>query len=152
MKRNLRFALILLVLPAATALGEGGPLATYAPTLSPETAVLIAGADVEAGARTFERKCAQCHDGAKDGGHSKGPHLWNVIGRKAGSAPGFNYSNAMRGSGHTWNYATLDYFLSDTERAVPGRAMDLTGLQDAKMRAAVIAYLRTLGDNPPPLP
>lgn len=152
MKRNLRLAPILLALPAATALADGGPLASYAPTLAPETAALIAGADVEAGARTFERKCAQCHDGARGGGHSKGPHLWNVLGRKAGSAPGFNYSNAMRSSGHTWGYATLDYFLSDTERAVPGRAMDLTGLPDAKMRAAVIAYLRTLGDNPPPLP
>lgn len=152
MKPGRPLALISLALTAAGALADGGPLASYAPTLSPETAALIASADAEAGARTFERKCSQCHDGSRDGGHGKGPHLWNVLGRKAGSAAGFNYSSAMRGSGHTWTYATLDYFLSDTARAVPGRAMDLTGLPDAKMRAGVIAYLRTLNDNPPPLP
>lgn len=152
MKRKLCLAPILLALPAATALADGGPLATYAPALAPETAALIAAADVEAGARAFERRCSQCHDAARDGGHAKGPHLWNVLGRKAGSAPGFNYSNAMRGSGHTWTYATIDYFLSDTERAVPGRAMDLTGLPDAKLRASVIAYLRTLADAPLPPP
>ncbi len=58
----------------------------------------------------------------------------------------------MRKSGHTWTYATLDYYLSDTERAVPGRSMDLTGLRSAKMRADLLAYLRTLNDAPPALP
>ena len=108
----------------------------------------IARADVEAGAKTFDRRCSTCHDIAKDGKHSKGPLLWNVVGRKAGSSPGFVYSDAMRRSGHTWTLEALDYYLADTERAVPGRAMDFVGIPDAKVRAELVAYLRTMSDSP----
>lgn len=131
---------------------EPGPLARYDPPLTPELRALLQTADAEAGARTFDRKCSTCHDGARDGGNSKGPHLWNVVGRKAGTHAGFSYSEAMKGSGHVWSYATLDYFLSDTARAVPRKAMDLVGIPDARTRADLIAYLRTLNDVPPALP
>jgi len=133
--------------------GTGGdPLASHTPLLTPELKARLAQADLAAGARYFERKCSQCHDGAKEGGHGKGPHLWNIMGRKAASAPGFAYSAAMKQSATTWSYATLDYYLADTERAIPDRAMNFSGIQDDQLRANVVAYLRTLNDAPPPLP
>ncbi|MCC7114641.1 MAG: c-type cytochrome [Burkholderiales bacterium] len=135
---------------AGTAAAEG-PLSRYTPPADPALAERIAAADLAAGERSFDRRCATCHDAVKTGAHSKGPHLWNVVGRKAGSAPGFAYSDAMKNSGHTWTLAALDYFLADTERAVPRRAMDFTGLADANARAALIAYLRTMSDSPVPL-
>ena len=128
-----------------------GPLSRYAPPNDPALAKRIARADAAAGERVFDRRCATCHDAEKSGAHSKGPHLWNVVGRRAGSAPGFPYSDSMRSSGHTWTLATLDYFLADTERAVPRRAMDFTGIPDPAVRAELIAYLRTKSDAPVPL-
>lgn len=144
--------IFLCTLAAAVAQESGGPLAAAAPAMTPVLQARLAQADPAAGAAFFERKCSQCHDGAKDGGHGKGPHLWNVMGRRAGSAPGFVYSDAMRAVGRVWDYATLDYYLTDTERAVPGRAMNFAGIKDDALRAAVVMYLRTLSDDPAPLP
>lgn len=158
MNRRLRQFIIACALSVTVraALADGGalpgPLSSYDPPLTPEFRSLLREASVEAGAQVFERKCATCHDGAKDGKPSKGPNLWNVFGRKAATFTNFRYSDAMRKSGHTWTYATLDYYLSDTERAVPGKSMDLSGLRSAKMRADLLAYLRTLNDAPPALP
>lgn len=141
-----------LVIAGRAAFADSGPLSSYDPPLTPELRAFLREASAEAGAQVFERKCATCHDGAKDGKPSKGPNLWNVFGRKAATFTDFKYSDAMRKSGHTWTYATLDYYLNDTERAVPGKSMDLSGLRSPKMRADLLAYLRTLNDAPPALP
>ncbi|CAG0966354.1 Cytochrome c2 [Burkholderiales bacterium] len=146
-----RLALLAWLAFAAAATAQTGALARGAPPPDPALAGRVAGADAAAGARTFERRCSTCHDVEKDGKHSKGPLLWNVLGRKAATSAGFAYSDAMRRSGHEWTVATLDYYLADTERAVPGRAMDFTGIPDAKVRADLIAFLRTKGDAPAPL-
>lgn len=150
--RLFRFVIIGALIGGGPALAESGPLSGYNPPLSPELRALLRAASAEAGAAVFERKCANCHDGAKDGKPSKGPNLWNVFGRKAAGSSAFKYSEAMRKSGHIWTYATLDYYLSDTERAVPGKSMNLTGLRSPEMRADLLAYLRTLNDEPPALP
>ena len=147
-----RLTFIAMGLPCALALAEPGPLASYDPPLDPAFAKLIANADVAAGARYFERKCSQCHDGDKKGGNFKGPHLWNVMGRMAATREGFRFSAAMKAVKKKWTYATLNYYLADTERAVPGREMNLTGIDDNATRANVIAYLRTLSDAPAALP
>ena len=139
-------------LAAACAQADPGPLKTYAPPLDPAFAELLHKADLSAGERYFERKCSQCHDGFKDGGDFKGPHLWNVMGRKAAAREGFRYSPAMREVTQAWTYATLDYYLKDTETAVPGREMNFVGIEDDATRANVIAYIRTLADSPAPLP
>lgn len=143
------FALCVL---GASAFAEPGPLASYDPPLDPAFAKLIANADLKAGARYFERKCSQCHDAEKSGGNFKGPHLWNVIGRMAATREGFRFSPAMKAVKKKWTYATLNYYLADTERAVPGREMNLTGIEDDATRANVIAFLRTLSDAPAELP
>ncbi|MCB1955767.1 MAG: c-type cytochrome [Rhodocyclaceae bacterium] len=145
--------LLSLFMALAPSLGRAeGPLASFEPTLAPEMAAAIRSADLEAGARYFERKCSQCHDGAKDGGNFKGPHLWNVFGRVAGTHAGFRYSDAMKAVGKPWSFTTLDYYLSDTERAVPGREMNFAGITNPAERANLLAYLSTLADTPPPPP
>ena len=73
------------------------------------------------------------------------------MGRKAGTAPGFEYSQAMRDSVHTFVYATLNYYRTRTDRAVPGRSMDFPGIRRDSVRARLIAFLRTLHDNPSPM-
>ena len=92
------------------------------------------------------------HDEYKSTTHGKGPNLWNVFGRKAGTAQGFAYSDAMRQSGHTWNFATLNYYLTRTDRAVPGRIMNFRGIRQDKYRAKLLLFLRSMNDTPPPLP
>ena len=141
-------ALALLAALAPVAHADTGPLAKYTPPADPALYQRIASADVAAGAKTFDRRCSTCHDAEKTGKHSKGPLLWNVVGRKAGSSPGFVYSEAMRKSAHAWTLEALDYYLADTERAVPGRSMDFVGIPDEKIRAELVAYLRTMSDAP----
>lgn len=129
-----------------------GAMPGFTPSLDAGLKARLGQADLAAGERFFERRCSQCHDTAKEGGHGKGPHLWNVFGRKAATIPGFKFSDAMQQAAVTWDYATLDYYLADTERAIPGRAMNFIGIPDDRLRASVIAYLRTFNDTPPSLP
>jgi len=129
-----------------------GPLSQYQPPLSDAFKQQLREADLAAGENTFMRKCSSCHDHKKQGGHGKGPHLWNLLGRKAGTMEGFEFSPAMRNSGHTWNISTLNYYLINTEQAVPGRLMDFRGMRRDKERANLIAFLRQFNDNPPDLP
>lgn len=97
--------------------------------------------DAAAGAMAF-MQCADCHSPkASDG---VGPGLKDVIGRRAGSKPGFLYSPAMAKSTLVWNAATLDAYLADPKKAVPGTTMAYPGDDDAKERADLIAYLATL--------
>jgi len=142
----------ILLFDAAQAGDTGKSLAEYQPELTEEFKALLAKADMGKGETSFMRKCSSCHDHEKNAGHGKGPHLWNVMGRKAGSAPGFEYSTAMAGSGHTWDWATLNYYLTNTERAVPGRAMNFRGIRRDSARADLLLFLGSLNDQPQPIP
>lgn len=128
------------------------PLHDFTPTLSDEFKVLLHNADTTAGATFFDRKCSTCHDIEQDGTHNTGPLLWNVFGRKAGTAEGFDYSEAMQHSGHSWDFATLNYYLTDTERAVPGRKMNFIGIPQDEVRANLLAYMVKFNTDPPALP
>jgi cytochrome c len=88
------------------------------------------------------RRCATCHTIAAGARNAVGPNLHDVFGRKAASAPGFNYSPAMRASGLTWDEATLDRFLANPQKAVPGTRMAFAGIADPAQRRQVIAYLK----------
>lgn len=151
-KQGLLTCLVIACAAGSAAAGSEAFADGYRPAMTDELKARLAAADVAAGAAYFERKCSQCHDGAKSGGHAKGPHLWNVMGRTAGTIAGFAFSDAMKRAGVAWDYAALDHYLADTELAVPGRAMNFAGIRDDKLRAGVIAHLRTLNDAPPPLP
>lgn len=73
-----------------------------------------------------------------------GPSLASVAGRKAGSLPGYTYSDALKASGLTWNEATLDKWLASPRETVPGTKMPFMGISDPARRKQVIDYLLTL--------
>lgn len=87
--------------------------------------------------------CAGCHDTRADLGHRVGPNLHGVLGRKAGTAAGYNYSDTMKVSGITWDAQTLDAFLKSPAHVVPGSKM-VNATADPERRKAVIEYLSTL--------
>ena len=98
-------------------------------------------ADAAQGDHVFA-KCAPCH--AKDKTVGLGPGLVGVIGRQAGSTPGFRYSRAMKNANIVWDEKSLDAFIAAPQTAVPGTTMPFSGLQDQQERTDLIAYLETL--------
>lgn len=100
-------------------------------------------ADAAAGKAIFQSKCTICHS-VSEGQNKVGPSLWNVVGRKAGTAPAYHYSPAMAQYGKVWDEATLDPYLTHPREVVPGTKMAFGGLPDAGDRASVIAYMATL--------
>lgn len=87
--------------------------------------------------------CAACHS-TKAGENRLGPSLAGVVGRKKASVTGFNYSPAMKAQQGAWTAASLDAFLTAPTKAVPGTRMIFPGVPDAKKRAALVGYLKTL--------
>lgn len=102
----------------------------------------VAAADVDVGKEEF-KKCALCHT-AEPGKNKIGPSLFGVVGRKSASVENFNYSDAMKKFDHTWDPETLDTYLADPRKVVPGTKMIFPGIKDEKERQDVIAYLETL--------
>lgn len=93
------------------------------------------------GAQVYER-CAACHALESD---RTGPRHCGLIGRRAGSVPGFPYSPAMRHAGFVWNEKTLDRFLRAPLTAVPGTSMGYDGVKDDGERRDLILFLREAG-------
>src|SRR5215831_5614929 len=94
--------------------------------------------DAVAGRAAFEKRCTGCH--ALD--HDKeGPRLAGVLGRKAGSVPGFPYSDTVRKSAIVWNEAVIDRWLSDPDSVIPDADMAFR-LSSSAERAAIIAFLK----------
>ena len=87
--------------------------------------------------------CASCHS-LEPGRNAAGPSLHGVVGRKAGSVPGFRYSAAMEAAGFVWDEASLDAYLAAPQRKVPGNRMGFGGMPDPAARAELIAWLATL--------
>jgi cytochrome c len=99
-------------------------------------------ADPAADGKTAFVVCAACH--SVEGMDGVGPHLNGVIGRKAGSVPGFNYSPAMKQSDIVWDAQSVDKFLANPQQDILGNRMPFAGLPDATARADVAAYLASL--------
>lgn len=85
--------------------------------------------------------CAACHTVTPGGPNMTGPHLHGVVGRKAGSVADYNYSDAVKTAGFTWDAAHLDTWLTNPRAMMPTTKMTFMGLKDPKDRADVIAYL-----------
>src|SRR5215467_15970876 len=101
----------------------------------------LADGDAAKGEKIFA-KCKACHT-VEAGKNKVGPSLAGVVGRKAGTAEGFNYSDAMKNSGLTWDEATLNTYLTGPKKLVPGTKMAFPGLPNEQDRLDVIAYLKS---------
>ena len=101
----------------------------------------LRAADPSPGQRLFAA-CSVCHDTGKT--NKQGPGLAGILGRPSAKAPGFRYSGAMKRAHLTWDAKTLDAYLADPQAFVPGNTMPFPGVADAKARADLIAYLKTL--------
>lgn len=103
--------------------------------------------DSARGQQLFQSTCAICHSPSLGPDNTliikQGPTLLGIVGRKAGTGPHFNYTQSLKDSGLVWDSATLDRFLTDPSKAVPGTTMPIP-LPDAQFRADIIAYLTTL--------
>ncbi len=86
-------------------------------------------------------KCSGCHQVGPDATQSIGPHLNGVVGRRAGSVAGYDYSPALKSAGITWTPDTLAAFVTDAKHLVPGTKMSFAGLKNRQDVEDLIAYL-----------
>lgn len=132
---------------AEQAVSEAAPAAEAAPI-----AERLAAANVEQG-QAAARPCQACHTFDQGGPHRVGPNLWDVIGLPIAHHQDYSYSAALSGrSGETWTYEALDQFLANPRQFAPGTKMTYAGVRRDDQRADLIAYMRSLSDDPQPLP
>lgn len=116
--------------------------------------VLMQTASVEAGARLINR-CQSCHDYSPANANRTGPGIYDIVGQELAHHEGFAYSDilvSMGAAGEIWDYENLDAFLASPRAYAPGTKMTFAGLSNPQDRANLIAFLRSLSDNPYPLP
>jgi cytochrome c len=87
--------------------------------------------------------CSACHESTADARPSLGPNLFGIGGRKAGAVADYDYSPAMKASGVTWTADTLQAFIVDPNKALPGNKMDYPGASEPTAKA-IADYLMTL--------
>ena len=99
----------------------------------------IAAGDPAKGKAAYAQRCSSCHSIEYNGA---GPAHRDLLGRKAGTAPDFAYSAALKSSSVTWSAETLNAWLSDPEKFIPGQKMWIS-VPDPVERQDIIAYLQT---------
>ena len=152
--RKLVLSISAAVLMTACGSGEpsGPPAAPPPPPLTDaERATLLAAlpapyaqADLENGRAVFAR-CRSCHTVVQGGSNMTGPNLNGVIGRVAGTHPGFNYSPALKSAGFTWDGDKVEHWLENPRTFLAGNKMSFPGLPDATDRRDVVAYIGVEG-------
>ncbi len=127
----------------ATAVGAALALISWVPLIHAQTTATdqARDGDPDAGKRVFAQ-CHACHS-IKEGQNRAGPHLFNIIGRPAGSIDGARYSKAMQGSDIIWTEDEIIRYILDPRGVLPGTSM-MTGLRRADQAPDLMAYLRTL--------
>ena len=119
---------------AVVALLAAVPFVSVAPAMAED-------GDPAAGKTAFNQ-CRACHQVGPEAKNSVGPILNGVVGRKAGEVPGYNYSDANKGSGLTWDEATLREYLKNPRAKVPGTKMVFPGITREKQLEDILAYLK----------
>ncbi|MDR2013401.1 MAG: c-type cytochrome [Rhodanobacter sp.] len=99
--------------------------------------------DAGHGQKVFQEECSDCHS-VMTGKNKKGPSLFNVVGRKSATIADFNYSDAMKAKNIEWSIETIAEYIKAPKKSVPGGKMKYDGLDDAKAREDVVAFLATL--------
>jgi cytochrome c len=105
--------------------------------------------DADAGKTVFNQ-CRACHQVGETAKNGVGPALNGLIGRQAGTVPGYNYSEANKTSGKTWDDATFLAYIKDPRAFMPGNKMAFAGVKDEKKAADLLAYLKTFGPDGKP--
>jgi cytochrome c len=115
-------------------------------------ATRLASADPKKG-ETVAKQCAACHSFEKGGANKVGPNLYGIVNDEKGHGRnGFNFSAGMKAAGGKWTYEDLDQFITNPKGFIKGTSMGFAGLARPAQRADLISYLRSLSDNPAPLP
>jgi cytochrome c len=97
--------------------------------------------DVAAGEKSF-RKCLPCHSIGPAAQNKVGPEQNGLDGRKAGTVPGYTYSEANKNSGITWNDETFKAYIVDPRAKIPGTKMIFPGIKDPKEATDLWAYIK----------
>jgi cytochrome c len=129
----------------------------WVPPAVPSITGLLKSASIERGeAKAADASCSFCHalrpDERPAGRGATGPVLWNIVNRQKATVTGYGYSSALAQAQGTWTYEALNAFLAHPAATIPGTAMDIPGLSEPQDRADVILFLRSLSNEPAPLP
>lgn len=106
-------------------------------------------ADPLAAGKLAFKRCANCHQVGPTARSNFGPQLNGIVGRRAGSAPDFAYSPAMKRAGFVWTEQKLAAFLRDPDAVVPGNKMRFWGISNERQIADLLAYLRSAKGGTP---
>ena len=128
---------------------EGGPA-------EEPIAFYLQTADASRGERSFS-KCAGCHTINQGGANGTGPNLYGVMGEAVGTGHGgFNFSDALRNKGGTWDWETMSAWLANPRTFAPGTRMGFGGISNPQERADLLLYMNAQGGRltvpPPPAP
>ena len=110
------------------------------------TAIAHAAGDAAAGEKVFA-KCKICHQIGEGAKNAVGPELNGVIGRHSGTAPDYNYSEANKNSGLTWDEPTFREYIKNPKAKVPGTKMIFAGLPKETDIDNLVAYLEQFGPD-----
>jgi cytochrome c len=103
--------------------------------------------DAASGQQVFNNACRTCHT-TKEGDNRLGPHLYKIIGRKAGSLPDYGYSSALKGADFVWDEEKLERFIANPDELVPGNSMKpYSGLASTDDRARIVSFLRSVASG-----
>ena len=108
------------------------------------TAQAASAQDLAAGEQSF-KKCLPCHSIGEGAKTKVGPELNGIDGRHSGTAPGFNYSDANKNSGITWDEAVFKEYIKDPRAKIPGTKMIFPGIKNEKETGDLWAYLKQFG-------
>lgn len=105
---------------------------------------LAVAGDASAGSDVFKTECSECHS-IKEGRNKKGPSLFGIVGRNAGTLADYSYSDALKQAHWVWTAQKLQSYLSQpAKQANPGTKMKYDGLNDPKQLDDLISYLSTI--------
>src|SRR5260370_33173071 len=105
----------------------------------------VAG-DIAAGEKPF-KKCIPCHTIGETAKNSIGPIQNGLKGRKSGTVPGYNYSDANKNSGIVWDEGTFKEYIKDPKAKIPGTKMMFPGIKNEKDAKDLYSFLEQFGPD-----
>ena len=113
--------------------------------LASSAGVAVAG-DIAAGEKAF-KKCIACHSIGETAKNMIGPAQNGLKGRRSGTVPGYNYSEANKNSGIVWDEATFKEYIKNPRAKIPGTKMTFPGIKDEKEAEDLWSFLEQFGPD-----